>query len=99
MHLKGKRLVVDGDDKRAVFSAPPSRKRRPRPLDPEDEKKFKELNVYCSSPLRNYITETYGSPTPADPADYGGAGNNEGQAKENYEGRSEGTMTGASTPS
>lgn len=99
--LKGKRPVADGggDDGRTVLSNPSSRERRPRPLDPEDEKKFKELNVYCSSPLRNYIRETYGSPTPADPASDRGAGNNQGQANENYEGGSEGTMTSGSTPS
>ena len=99
--LKGKRPAVGGagDDRRAVLSAPSSRRRRPKSLDPEDEKKFKELSIYCSSPLRNFIRETYGSPTPAGPVSDGGAGSNQGQANESCEGGSEGTVTGGSTPS
>ena len=99
---KGKRPVIggDGDGGRAVLSTPSSRERQPRPLDPEDEEKFKELSVYCSSPLRQFIRETYGPPTLADPAsDRAGAGDNQGQANESYEGGNEGTMTGGSTPS
>ncbi|KAF8429130.1 hypothetical protein EV426DRAFT_209672 [Tirmania nivea] len=99
MALKGKRLVVDGDDDDggAMHSAPPSRKRRPRPIDATDEKKFKQLSVYCSSPLRQYIRETYGSPTSADQeGNRTVTGDNQGQA---YEGGSEGTITGGSSPS
>lgn len=97
--LKGKRPTVGGDGDRddgsAIHITPYSRRKRHlRPLKPEDEEKFREMGEYfCSDLLRNYIKETYGPPTPADPVS---DGDNQRQANE---GGSEGTMTGGSTPS
>lgn len=91
-------VVVSDNDDEPVVSAPSLLNRKPRALDPEDLKKFVELNTFCSPYMRNFMEETYGKPTEGettsdDKARVSASADREGQneSDEVYEGGSEGS--------
>lgn len=78
-------IDIDGDD--SVLSSMSLRRKRPRTLDRENLKRFKELNNFSTPFMQYYMADAY-----TDAAEAGG--DTDGP----YEGGSEGTRTGGSSP-